>query len=113
MIRNRLSGVLTAASLLTGTGAVLSASCCVLPLALGGLGADAGVFSVLEVVADDRTPLLIASTVLIVVAWCIHFGRRGAVSTAAALSMATAFVGTAAAWDYLDRPLVKVIRASR
>jgi mercuric ion transport protein len=113
MIRNRLSGVLTVAGLLTGTGAVVSASCCVLPLALGGLGAGASVFSALEVIADYRTPLLVASAVLVVAAWCVYFGRRGAISTAIVLSIATAFVGTAAAWDYVERPLLKVIRASR
>jgi mercuric ion transport protein len=113
MIRKRLSGILAAAGLLTGVGAVLSASCCVLPLALAGLGAGASVFSALEVIADYRTPLLAASAVLVVVAWCVYFGKRGAVSTAVALSVATAFVGTAAAWSYLERPLLKVVRASR
>lgn len=109
----QISGILTGAGLLTGTGAVLSASCCVLPLALGGLGAGASVFSALEVIADYRTPLLIASALLVVAAWWVYFGRRGAISTAVALSIATGFVGTAAAWDYLERPLLKVIRASR
>lgn len=51
--------------------------------------------------------------VLVVAAWCVYFGRRGAISTAIALSIATALVGTAAVWDYLERPLLKVIRASR
>ena len=113
MIRNRLAAILATAGLLAGTGAVFSASCCVLPLALGGLGAGASVFSALEVIADYRTPLLIASAVLVVAAWFVYFGRHGAISTAIALSIATAFVGTAAAWNYLERPLLKVIRASR
>ena len=47
-----LSAILTTAGLLTGTGAAFSASCCVLPLALGGLGAGASVFAVLEAIAD-------------------------------------------------------------
>lgn len=42
------------AGLLTGTGAVFSASCCVLPLALGGLGAVASAFAVLEAISDYR-----------------------------------------------------------
>jgi hypothetical protein len=55
MIPNRLSGVLTAAGLFTGTGAVLSASCCVLPLALGRVGAGASVFSALEAIAENQS----------------------------------------------------------
>jgi mercuric ion transport protein len=113
MIRNRLSGILTTAGLLTGAGAVFSASCCVLPLALGGLGAGASVFAVLEAIADYRAPLLIAGTVLVGIAWCVYLGRRGAISTVVALSAATVFVGTAAAWDYLERPLLKIIRTVR
>lgn len=42
------------AGLLTGTGAVFTASCCVLPLALGGLGACAGAFAVQEAISDYR-----------------------------------------------------------
>ena len=113
MIRNRLSGILTIAGLLTGAGAVLSASCCVLPLALGGLGAGASVFAVLEAVANYRAPLLVASAVLVGIAWFVYFGRRGTISTVVALSVATVFVGTATAWDYLERPLLKVIRTGR
>jgi mercuric ion transport protein len=113
MIRNWPSGILTTAGLLTGTGAVFSASCCVLPLVLGGLGAGASVFAVLEAIADYRKSLLIASTVLVGIAWCVYLGRRGVISTVIALSVATVFVGTAAAWDYLERPLLKAIRTAR
>jgi mercuric ion transport protein len=113
MIRNWLSGILTTAGLLTGTGAVFSASCCVLPLALGGLGAGASIFAVLEAIADYRVPLLIASAFLVGIAWWVYFGRRGAISTVVALFVATVFVGTAAAWNYLERPLLKVIRTAR
>jgi mercuric ion transport protein len=113
MIRNRLSGILTTVGLLTGTGAVFSASCCVLPLALSGLGAGASIFAVLEAIADYRAQLLIASAVLVGIAWCVYLGRRGTISTVVALSVATVFVGTAAAWDYLERPLLRVIRTAR
>src|SRR6476469_9781469 len=53
---------------------------CVLPLALGGLGAGASIFAVLEAIADYRVPLLIASAVLVSIAWCVYFGRRGALA---------------------------------
>lgn len=113
MIRSRLAGVLTTVGLLTGTGAVFSASCCVLPLALGGLGAGASAFAVLEAISGYRTPLLIASAASVAIAWCVYLGRRGTVGTAVALSVATVLVGTAAGWDHLERPLLKVIRTAR
>lgn len=50
-----VAGWLAAVGLVTGAGAVLAASCCVLPLVLGGLGAGAGLFSSLESLADYRT----------------------------------------------------------
>jgi Na+/melibiose symporter-like transporter len=85
----------------------------VLPLALGGLGAGASVFAMLEAIADYRTPLLIASAVLVSIGLCMFFVRRGAVSTLVVLSAATVFVGTAVTWDYLERPLLEIIRAAR
>jgi hypothetical protein len=110
MMRDRLSGILTVGGLLTGTGAVLSASCCALPLALGWLGAGASVFSAIEFLANYRWPLLILSMALVGGGWWIYFGRRRAISAAVALSIASVFVGTAAAWDYLEQPLFRIIR---
>ncbi len=108
-----LTGILAVASIFTGAGAVFAASCCVLPLALSGLGASAGVFSVLEVLADYRTSILVLSAALVAVAWAVYVSRRGARRTAVALTLATMFVGTAAAWDRLEPPLLKIIRAHR
>ena len=108
-----LSGILAVASIFPGAGAVFAASCCVLPLVLGGLGAGAGLFSILEVLADYRTAILAMSVALLVVAWAVYLRRRGAHSTALALAIATVFVGTAAAWDRLEPPLLKMIRAHR
>ena len=84
-----------------------------LPLVLGGLGAGAGLFSILEVLADYRTAILVLSAPLLAVAWAVYLRRRGARSTALALAIATVFVGTAAAWDRLEPPLLKMIRAHR
>jgi mercuric ion transport protein len=116
MVKNRgdyTSGILATFGLAAGAGALFAASCCVLPLALGGLGAGAGVFAVLESLADYRTPLLVVSAVLIGIAWMVFFRRRGAAGAAIALAVATLFVGTAAAWDHLEGPLLKIVRASR
>ena len=59
-----LSGILAAVSIVTGAGAIFAASCCVSPLMLGGLGAGAGLFSILEVLADYRTVILTFSAAL-------------------------------------------------
>ena len=55
-VSKRSPGILATLGLATGLGAAVAASCCVLPLVIGGLGAGAGVFAVLEVLADYRMP---------------------------------------------------------
>jgi mercuric ion transport protein len=108
-----VSGLLAVFGLVTGVGAVFAASCCVLPLVLGGLGAGAGVFAVLGVLADYRTAILAFSEVLLAVAWFVYFRRRGARSTAAALALASVLVVTAASWGLIEPPLLKIVRAAR
>jgi mercuric ion transport protein len=85
----------------------------VLPLVLGGVGAGAGLFSTLEVLAEYQTPILVLSAGLIAVAWVVYFRRSGARSTAVALATASLLVVTAANWDTLERPLLKMVRANR
>jgi mercuric ion transport protein len=111
--KHPLSGILAAFSIFTGASAVFAASCCVLPLMLGGLGAGAGLFSILEVLADYRTAILVLSATLLAVAWAVYLSRRGARSTALALAIATVFVCTAVAWDRLEPPLLKMVRTHR
>jgi mercuric ion transport protein len=108
-----IAGWMAAAGLATGSGAVLAASCCVLPLVLSSLGAGAGLFSTLEVLADYQKSILSFSACLIAVAWFVYFRRRGAKSTAVALAAASLLVVTAASWDTLERPLLKIVRANR
>jgi len=111
--RSYLTGVLATLGLVSGAGAVFAASCCVLPLVLGGLGMGAGLFSALELLADYRTSILLFSAGLIAVAWGVYFRRRGARSTAAVLAAASVLVVAAANWDALERPLLRVVRANR
>lgn len=111
--RSYLTGALATLGLVSGAGAVFAASCCVLPLVLGGLGMGAGLFSTLELLADYRTPILLFSAGLIAVAWGVYFRRRGARSTAAVLAAASVLVVTAANWDTLERPLLRIVRANR
>ena len=110
--RQPLTSILSALGVVTSAGAVFAASCCVLPLVLGGLGAGASVFAVLEALANYRSAILILSTGLVAFAWVCHFRSRGASSTAVALSLASLLVVTAASWDRFEQPLLKIIRTS-
>jgi mercuric ion transport protein len=105
--------LLAALGLATGLGATVAASCCVLPLVIGGLGAGAGVFAVLEVLANYRVPLLLVSSVLVACAWVLYFRRRGSRNTAAALALASVLVLTAASWNWFEPSLLKIVRAAR
>jgi mercuric ion transport protein len=111
--RHSPSGFLTPLVLASGLGAVVASSCCALPLAIGSLGAGAGVFAVLEWLADYRTPMLVISAALVATAWALYFRRRGARSTAVALAFASILVVTAASWPWIETPLLKIVRAHR
>jgi hypothetical protein len=71
-------GYLAAIGLATGLGALAASSCCVLPLALAGLGAGASVFTVLEGLAPLRWPLMAASGLALVGAWFVYARRQRA-----------------------------------
>ena len=71
-------GSVAAIGAITGLGALAASSCCLLPLVLGGLGAGAGVFTVLGVLAPLRTPLIAASVLAVVVGWFFYARRRQA-----------------------------------
>jgi mercuric ion transport protein len=58
-----------ALSLAAGLSAVVASSCCVIPLGLAALGAGAGVFSGLELIAEWRIPLLAVAALAIVGGW--------------------------------------------
>ncbi|WP_345823003.1 mercury transporter MerT (plasmid) [Methylobacterium fujisawaense] len=119
-------GSVAAFGAITGLGAFVASSCCVLPVVLGGLGAGAGVFTVLGVLAPLRTPLMAASVVAVVVGWFFYAHRRQAAcgpdgacmasrrSTAALvlLSLATLLIAAAAAWGYFEPALIKMLRTA-
>ena|SRR5215475_5907574 len=111
--RRSPADILAALGFVTSAGALFAASCCVLPLVLGGLGAGAGIFAVLEVLAAYRTAILILSVGMISIAWALYFRKPGARSTAVALSLASILVVTAATWDRFEQPLLRIIRTSR
>ncbi len=69
-------------SLLAGTGAVVgitalvASSCCVLPIALAGLGVTGAVFSGLAFLADIRLFLIVGAAVMLALGWAFFFWRR-------------------------------------
>lgn len=108
-----------------GLGALISSSCCAVPLALAGLGAGGAVFSGLEFFADWRPYLLGAAALVLLTSWVTFFRRRtvacsvdGGCATSAPtrrtvllLSIGTAFVMLSLVWDSLIEPLVlKLVR---
>lgn len=108
-----------------GLGALISSSCCAVPLALAGLGAGGAVFSGLEFLADWRPYFLGAAALVLLTSWVMFFRRRtvacsvdGSCATSAPtkrtallLSIGTAFVVLSLVWDSLIEPLVfKLVR---
>jgi mercuric ion transport protein len=118
------SGVFAAVGAALGLGAVFASSCCAVPLLLSGLGAGAGMFSVLEAMSSFRTPLLVLGTLTVVGGWWMWQRKRGASCEANAacaparcavvpvvlLSVATLLVVIAAAWDYIEPVLLHLMR---
>jgi len=103
-----------------GLGALISSSCCAVPLALAGLGAGGSVFTGLELLADYRLYVMSAAAALLVASWVMFFRRRMVVCntdgscvsesprrrTAVLLSIGTAFVALSLVWDALIEPIV-------
>jgi len=113
-----------AVGLVTGLGAVVASSCCVIPLGLAALGAGAGVLGGLEAVAAWRVPLLSASALAVVGGWGACWLKRpvecgsGAScatpersrATLTLLLCASAIMLAAASWSYIDPVLLKLFR---
>lgn len=119
-------GSVAALGAITGLGALAASGCCVLPILLGGLGAGAGVFTVLEVLAPLRAPLMLASALAVVVGWFFYARRRRAACRPGAscavprrspaalvlLSLATLLIAAAAASGYVEPTLIKMLRTA-
>jgi mercuric ion transport protein len=113
-----------AIGLVTGLGAVVASSCCVIPLGLAALGASASVLGGLEVIASWRVPLLSISTLGILGGWGLWW-LKGPVAcassescaspersrmTLALLLCASITALAAASWGYIDPALLKLLR---
>jgi mercuric ion transport protein len=110
--------------LVAGLGAVVASSCCVLPLGLAALGAGAGIFGGLELLAEWRVPFLSVSALAVVGGWSAWWWKRPDAcvagsscmlpkrsrATLALLLCASAVVLAAASWGYIDPMLIKLAR---
>jgi mercuric ion transport protein len=119
-------GLLGAIGIVAGLAAIAASSCCVLPLTLAALGAGAGVFGALEALVFWRIPLLVTSGAWVAVAWFIWWRNRRATCGAGAdcatqprnwaplslLLLAALIVVLAIGWNYLEFPLLRLMRTT-
>ncbi len=96
-----------------------AAACCVLPLALAGLGLGAGG---LAIFVPYRWPMTIIASVLIIAGWMLYLRKHRACSayadcavpapsraTLAMLVGATVIVVISALWGFIEQPLMRVL----
>lgn len=70
-------GKTTILSMLSSVGAVLSAcSCCILPMALAGIGLSTGLSSVLSPLGPLRWPMAALSVLMVAVSWFVVIRQR-------------------------------------
>ncbi|MCA1661696.1 MAG: hypothetical protein LC648_05880 [Novosphingobium sp.] len=113
------TGVAAVGTLASLTALFSAAACCVLPLALAGLGIGAGGLSGF---VPYRWPLTIAAAVAIAVGWALYLRRRRAciadanratsapsTATLAMLSIATVVVAVSALWGFIEQPLMRAL----
>ena len=109
----------------TGLGALAASSCCVLPIVLGGLGAGAGAFTILGLLAPLRAPLMVASTLTVLVGWFLYARRplgaacgpgpscpvpRRSPAALVLLGLATLLVAAAATSGHFEVTLIEILR---
>lgn len=100
-----------------GLGGVLASSCCVIPMALAGLGAGGAAFSGLEFLATWRIYLIAGAALASALGWAMFFRQRSISCSpctdtmptrrvATLLSVGTAFVVLSYLWDPLIEPIL-------
>lgn len=120
------TGLLAGAGALVGLTALVSSSCCVVPLALAGLGASGAAFSGLLLLAAIRPYLLGVAVLSLLAGWWLYFSRRRLAAcnsdgTCAApvaswhmisfLTLGSTFVGLATIWEpYIEPMLLRLMR---
>jgi len=104
-----------------GLGGVIASSCCVIPMALAGLGAGGVAFSGLEFLAAWRIYFIAGAALALALGWAMFFRQRAiacacagampARRVATLLSIGTAFVALSYVWAPLIEPmLLRLVR---
>ena len=120
------TGFLAGAGAVVGLTALVSSSCCIVPLALAALGATGAVFSGLEFLAAIRPYLLGTAAVALLAGWWLYFSRRRSLAfnsygTCAAagtswrtigfLALGSTLVGLATVWaPYIEPFFLRLVR---
>lgn len=111
------AGWLAGGAAVAGLGALAASSCCVLPLALAGLGAGGAAFSALAVLSGLRPLLLGVALLALTAGWVLFFRRRSCAPPASSTLMAvrlgggTALAGLALLWGpYFEPILLRIVR---
>ena len=109
------------AGALVGLMALVSSSCCLVPLALAGLGASGAAFGGLLFLAGIRPYLLGAAAVALLAGWWLYLWRRRSVTcnsdgacaapgtswrTIGFLALGSTFVGLATIWEPNIEPVL-------
>lgn len=120
----RGEGRTTFMSMISSVGAVLAAcSCCVLPMALAGVGLSAGLSTALSSLGSLRWPMTVFSVVAVTASWLIILRQQrpegGCASRTAlawllrpriiALVVATILTLVAIAWSFIEPTMMNVL----
>lgn len=120
------AGLFAGTGALVGLTALVSSSCCVVPLALAGLGATGAAFSGLLFLATIRSYLLGAGALALLAGWGLYFSRRRSVAcnsdgtcaapgtswiTIGVLALGSIFIGLATIWEpYIESMILRLMR---
>jgi mercuric ion transport protein len=119
------TGLLAGTGAVVGISALVASSCCVLPIALAGLGVTGAVFSGLAFLADIRPFLIAGAAAMLALGWAFFFWRRRGASCdgdtcarpersgrmIALLGFGSLVVGLALVWGpYVEPALLRLAR---
>ena len=120
------AGLLAGTGVVAGLGAVIASSCCVLPIALAGIGVTGAALSILEFLVGIRSFLLAGAGLALLSGWGLFLLRKKTIicdadgtcsssarakRVAAPLGLGTMLVGLALLWGpYIEPFLLKLIR---